>query len=403
MTPEVSQWSIGDVQAWLLQQGPQVARLDVLESFRLNEVDGETLLDLTPEDIRSELRISSLAVRKELMSRVDQVRHLEKNRHLKKAVSEQLSSVKDDLASLKTDSTRSLSSPEAEDDFVKAVELWQEDMHQLQAVIDDANFSNEIQSIEIGLQRSAEASGTAARELHEHLEQLRALECSDARAAAAVNAARGEEQVRAVLRQAQAQAQAVAAQQAQAQAEFAQEVAAGAEASEAEDFEVEEMSQMSQGSQKLESHLDEAASSSHQAPRKSLSSPESAPVFLLTSAVKCASCFDVKPCYKLSCDHRMCRSCLSKLFMSAVSDLTLWPVRCCKQKIEIGLAQRVLRAHEHVIFVERMQEAMAVNKMYCSNPYCSHFLNLDMTMLTTLAQSAPLCCASAVGGRHTPT
>eukprot|EP00439_Symbiodinium_sp_Y106_P031834 s4426_g3.t2 len=93
-----------------------------------------------------------------------------------------------------------------------------------------------------------------------------------------------------------------------------------------------------------------------------------------------------------------------QLFTKAVGDMTLWPVRCCRQNIDIGLAQRVLHGHELHVFVERMKEAVAVKKMYCVNPYCSHFLDLDNLPEDHDSYPCPRCatllCLACRGAAH---
>eukprot|EP01061_Rhynchopus_euleeides_P013584 TRINITY_DN23692_c0_g1_i1.p1 TRINITY_DN23692_c0_g1~~TRINITY_DN23692_c0_g1_i1.p1 ORF type:complete len:288 (+),score=77.76 TRINITY_DN23692_c0_g1_i1:609-1472(+) len=66
---DVSRWSIDRVQKWLVQNG--MAKYAPL--FARNEIDGATLVVLTPADLIDELRIPSLSERKVLMRLIRQV------------------------------------------------------------------------------------------------------------------------------------------------------------------------------------------------------------------------------------------------------------------------------------------------------------------------------------------
>ena len=182
-------WTVDDVQAWLLQQGPSVAISEVMESFKQNEVDGATLLELTSSDLQDELRIKSLGVRKALLKSVHQLQYLERSRHLKNAITVQLEISTEDLA-LDKEVLKAQSC-----DFTEAARIWQEDLIQIRQVMEDAEFSNQVQSVELGMQRHSHANMEVARELQAHVDRLRELERYDVQVATAVDAARTEAQV----------------------------------------------------------------------------------------------------------------------------------------------------------------------------------------------------------------
>ncbi|XP_059208038.1 WD repeat, SAM and U-box domain-containing protein 1 [Centropristis striata] len=66
----VSDWSEGDVSAWLAEEGLQ----GLVEIFRANNIDGTELLSLTKETLASELHIESVGLRNKLVRKVEQLK-----------------------------------------------------------------------------------------------------------------------------------------------------------------------------------------------------------------------------------------------------------------------------------------------------------------------------------------
>eukprot|EP00961_Rhodomonas_salina_P028522 384881-Rhodomonas_salina.5 len=81
---------------------------------------------------------------------------------------------------------------------------------------------------------------------------------------------------------------------------------------------------------------------------------------------------------ELQCGHAMCRGCLKRLCLAAVKDLSLLPVSCCRQPISMELLQTVLTVKELITMQGRLSEKTATRKMYCSDPACSHFIDLSL-------------------------
>ncbi|XP_029313781.1 WD repeat, SAM and U-box domain-containing protein 1 [Cottoperca gobio] len=66
----VSDWSEGDVSAWLLEEGLE----GLVDRFRANDIDGTELLSLTKETLASELHIESAGLRSKLVRKVEELK-----------------------------------------------------------------------------------------------------------------------------------------------------------------------------------------------------------------------------------------------------------------------------------------------------------------------------------------
>ncbi|KAJ4947916.1 hypothetical protein JOQ06_009945 [Pogonophryne albipinna] len=66
----VSDWSEGDVSAWLVEEGLE----GLVDRFRANNIDGTELLSLTKETLASELHIESVGLRSKLQRKVEELK-----------------------------------------------------------------------------------------------------------------------------------------------------------------------------------------------------------------------------------------------------------------------------------------------------------------------------------------
>ena len=222
--------------------------------------------------------------------------------------------------------------------------------------------------MELSRQMCAEAGLAAAQELRTHVEHIVMLERSDAQVARDVNTARTDAEVARVLRRAQETQPVQAVQHVPVSPATWSAAASNIAASSTDAPSVAASSPASTAAL--------GATSSSAAASRMEPMPEPGPN--RSKRLQCISCYERKESFELSCKHAMCRGCLGQLLMKATGDLTLWPPRCCRLPIDLALAQQVLRLDERIVFIARMQEANAKNKMYCTNPWCSHFLNLDV-------------------------
>lgn len=107
-------------------------------------------------------------------------------------------------------------------------------------------------------------------------------------------------------------------------------------------------------------------------------------------AKRCDACLDEngKDVVKLPCSHQMCKECILQLFTHASQDVSLLPVRCCRQEVSILSVASLLPQHLRKSLQDKMEELQAKDKMYCPMPKCSAFINLDKAS----GLSSHLCC-----------
>lgn len=90
--------------------------------------------------------------------------------------------------------------------------------------------------------------------------------------------------------------------------------------------------------------------------------------------VECLTCSDELPSSKtakLSCGHRMCHSCLKRLFRMAVNDPAHMPPRCCtSDHIPLSHVEDLFDLKFKVNFNKKYDEYHARNRIYCPNSRC---------------------------------
>jgi hypothetical protein len=93
-----------------------------------------------------------------------------------------------------------------------------------------------------------------------------------------------------------------------------------------------------------------------------------------TKRVECLTCSDELPSNKtakLSCGHRMCHSCLKRLFRMAVNDPAHMPPRCCtSDHIPLSHVEDLFDMKFKVNFNKKYDEYHARNRIYCPNSRC---------------------------------
>jgi ariadne-1 len=74
---------------------------------------------------------------------------------------------------------------------------------------------------------------------------------------------------------------------------------------------------------------------------------------------------------KLGCGHRMCHSCLKRLFVLSVSDPAHMPPRCCTLKrISSKHVKRLFDDGFKDLWNKRYQEYITENKLFCPSQGC---------------------------------
>ncbi|KAL7546994.1 hypothetical protein ACHAWF_010310 [Thalassiosira exigua] len=103
---------------------------------------------------------------------------------------------------------------------------------------------------------------------------------------------------------------------------------------------------------------------------------------------QCNICLEeFKQGFSLACEHSMCINCTRDLFLAAVRDSSLLPLRCCEVPIDMNICRHLLLPEDVHTLTSRMTELEATNKMYCPN--CNKFINLD---LIDAQESTELLC-----------
>ncbi|CAD0090878.1 unnamed protein product [Aureobasidium vineae] len=124
--------------------------------------------------------------------------------------------------------------------------------------------------------------------------------------------------------------------------------------------------------------------------------------------IRCVACEEQLPPKDLiltSCGHCYCGSCLSMVFNAAVSDESLYPPRCCANKlIPLEHAVRFLEPEFGTKFEEKGLEYETIDRTYCSDPTCSTFIHpdgiysIDAQCSSCGKETCVICKAPAHGG-----
>lgn len=74
------------------------------------------------------------------------------------------------------------------------------------------------------------------------------------------------------------------------------------------------------------------------------------------------------------CSHDYCRACIAGLFEAAINDESLFPARCCRQAIPLGLNQIFIPPKLAGRYRAKEIENSTPNRTYCHNSSCSTFV-----------------------------
>lgn len=97
----------------------------------------------------------------------------------------------------------------------------------------------------------------------------------------------------------------------------------------------------------------------------------------LTYQVDCVSCASKTSIGKVEteCDHNYCDECLTNLVDHATRDEELHPIRCCKKPMDIDQMELFLPTGALDLYKEKTIEYSTEDRVYCSDPTCSTFIN----------------------------
>jgi hypothetical protein len=77
------------------------------------------------------------------------------------------------------------------------------------------------------------------------------------------------------------------------------------------------------------------------------------------------------------CRHEYCRECLQDLFISSMTDESLFPPRCCKMPIALSVVRIFLTSDIVHKYQQKKIEFDTSDKTYCCSPHCSAFIRPD--------------------------
>ncbi|KAH9433022.1 hypothetical protein MCOR02_007693 [Pyricularia oryzae] len=88
----------------------------------------------------------------------------------------------------------------------------------------------------------------------------------------------------------------------------------------------------------------------------------------------CGDEFDFINVARCPCSHEYCRGCLNSLFQASTLDESLYPPRCCQQRIPLDKNRIFLTPDLVGRFKAKEMELETSSKVYCHDPKCSTFV-----------------------------
>lgn len=118
----------------------------------------------------------------------------------------------------------------------------------------------------------------------------------------------------------------------------------------------------------------------------------------------CSACMERYPRFdlvELTCKregdslcHCYCRGCLIDLFKTSLTDTTLFPPRCCGQRIPLFSGAHFFSPELIKQYEEKEAELATPNPVYCSNRFCASFIrshNMTADVATCTACDSKTC------------
>lgn len=96
-----------------------------------------------------------------------------------------------------------------------------------------------------------------------------------------------------------------------------------------------------------------------------------------TTSGHCTACDSTKPLFDVCqapCGHSYCQECIQTLFELSITDETLFPPRCCRERIPLQSVKIYLSPLVVQIFEEKSIEFETSDRTYCSQLACSSFI-----------------------------
>ena len=93
--------------------------------------------------------------------------------------------------------------------------------------------------------------------------------------------------------------------------------------------------------------------------------------------VICSDVFRTRRLITTPCGDHYCKACIGQLYDLAMKDESLFPPRCCRQPIPLGIATRMLTSGQIEKFLEKRVELGTPNRTYCHDTSCLAFIRPD--------------------------
>lgn len=94
--------------------------------------------------------------------------------------------------------------------------------------------------------------------------------------------------------------------------------------------------------------------------------------------VECLACMSAVPQHtsaKLKCGHRMCHSCLKRVFKLSIVDPQHMPPKCCTaDHIPLKHVDKLFRTEFKILWNRKFQEYTTVNRIYCPTKRCGEWI-----------------------------
>ena len=92
------------------------------------------------------------------------------------------------------------------------------------------------------------------------------------------------------------------------------------------------------------------------------------------TCVSCTEKFRAHHLITALCGDHYCKTCIGRLYDLAMKDESLFPPRCCRQPIPLGIATPLLTSAQVQTFLEKRDEFNTPNRIYCHNTICGAFV-----------------------------
>ncbi|KAK8175099.1 ibr finger domain-containing protein [Phyllosticta citrichinensis] len=105
---------------------------------------------------------------------------------------------------------------------------------------------------------------------------------------------------------------------------------------------------------------------------------------------------------RLPCNHEFCRDCVDHLFRRSVEDESLFPPRCCQQRIPFSSVRIFLGPETARSYKEKEPELETPNRSYCHKAKCSAWIPPRNTKgdIGTCPKCATRTCIICKGAAH---